>query len=60
MITPAAPALTPVSQRARAEYQEEPWNAVAWLYQEAKALFGPRCAAALTLEAQHRAWAYGI
>lgn len=52
--------MTDTQTRARAEFANEPWNAIAWLYQEAKGLFGADSAAALTMLAQHRFWAYGL
>ncbi len=51
--------MTPTQILARATFQEEPWNAIAYLYQEAEKLFGRDSAAALTFLAQHKIWAYG-
>lgn len=51
--------MTETQITARAIFEEEPWNAIAYLYKEAATLFGQRSLAAETLLAQHRFWAYG-
>ena len=51
--------MTETQITARATFEDEPWNAIAYLYQEANKLFGANSAAALTFLAQHRFWAYG-
>ena len=51
--------MTETQITARAIFADEPWNAIAYLYQEAKALFGADSAAAQTFYRQHMIWAYG-